>query len=128
MEKGERMNKEIKKVEDSIKKVSGVINKFNKRLDDIYIEEEFDLGIELFGKTEEGKKMTKKQRESFVLDYLEKKYPQLDNQLKEINIITEAISLRINKARDNLEEAEEEVSNIEGEQEELESRIDELKY
>ena len=122
------MNKEIKKVEDSIKKVSGVINKFNKRLDDIYIEEEFDLGIELFGKTEEGKKMTKKQRESFVLDYLEKKYPQLDNQLKEINIITEAISLRINKARDNLEEAEEEVSNIEGEQEELESRIDELKY
>lgn len=122
------MNKEIEKVEKKIFKLGDVLDKIYNALDELYCKEEFDLGIKIFGKTPEGKKMTKKQRKEFVLDYLEKKFPQLDKQLKELSIISEAIQLRVLEAQQKIEDMTNEVDELESEKEEVERRIDDLRF
>lgn len=119
--------KETEKIVKKIEDLSGILDKFYNALDEIYIEDDLDVTLTELSKTEEGKKLTKKQRKEKVLDYLQKKFPNLSKQLDEFNMITEAVMIKVNDAKSKIEDAQSDVEDIEYEKEELERRIDELK-
>jgi len=124
------MEKDIKEVGEivkKIKKVNGVLEKVYEELDRLDIGDELALTLKEINKTEEGKKLTKKQRREMVLNYLDKKFPNLSKQLDEFDMVAEAITIKVNDAKEKIEDAQMELDEIESDQEELQQRIDDLR-
>ena len=77
--------KEAEKLVKKIDKVKDVLDEVYNKLDEVFIhDEDLDSTLRMINVVDDkGKKLPKKKREEMLLNYLDKKFPNLSKQLDE---------------------------------------------
>jgi uncharacterized protein with HEPN domain len=109
--------REMSKIENNLKRLGELIEDFNSKLYDI---EEIDVGdlVDI--------KVPKKQRLEMGTKILKEKLPALYQLLFETELISEVVNSKISELKEQLEEAQSDLEDLENNRDEIRDKLSEL--